>query len=145
MDLILQTVLHSSGSISLYHITLIRIDQTSLLLFAAGEVTLTYHNAHILSSATSCALGLICYISPGRGQRLGSPLPDIVTFFQLSFPQAFFHRFGVMRRFVRMGLGNFKLCILPDVAYIISHDLPDVNMVFIFFQNFSSTYFTSFF
>lgn len=72
MDLILQTVLNSPGSIAFDSASRIRTDQTSLLLFAAGEVTLTYHNAHILSSATLRALGFNRF---STNRREMSPYP----------------------------------------------------------------------
>ena len=109
MDLILQTVLNSPDSIASVHVSLIRIDQTSLLLFAAGEVTLTYHNAHILSSATLRALGFNRF---STNRREMSPYPPD------SRPT------GV------------KLFIHSDVNISITQELPVVNTFSIIFFHF---------
>lgn len=114
MDLILQTVLNSPGSIAFDSASRIRTDQTSLLLFAAGEVALTYHNAHILSSATSCALGFIGFSSNRR--EMPPYTPDISP-------------------------TGVKLFIHSDVNISITQNLPVVNTLSIIFFHFSNFYF----
>lgn len=66
MDLLLQAVSDSPGSIAVSIVPRTRTDQTSLLLLATGEVTLTYHVVHFLSSATLCALGFIMVFSQSK-------------------------------------------------------------------------------